>query len=352
MLFLEAVLYDNTILRWLIASSIALVVLAALQIAKRAVFRRAANLVQRNHASVEDFIAGLFATNLTLFNLLVSVYIASLALNLPPDVREFMNRALIIGFIAQGAVWGNRLISAWVNRYRRDRLETDATGATTINAIGLLARLTLWTIILLFALANLGVNITALVAGLGVSSVAVALALQNILGDLFASLSIALDKPFVIGDFINLDGGYMGSVEHIGLKTTRVRSLSGEQIIISNNDLLKSRIRNYKRLQERRVVISISVVYQTPHEKLVAIPEMVKEIVTAQENVRFERAHFKEISGYALNFEAVYQVLTPDYNIYMDCQQAINLALHQRFQQQGIDFAYPTQMMYVTDARV
>jgi small-conductance mechanosensitive channel len=300
MLFWETELHGNTILHWLIAFSIALIVFAALQIVRRSLLLRAARLVRRNNASAADFIVGLFTTNLTLFNLFLSVYVASLTLALPAELREFLNRALVVASFAQGAVWCNRLISAWVNRYRRDKLETDATGATTINAVGLLARLTLWAVILLFALANLGVNITALVAGLGVGSVAVALALQNILGDLFASLSIALDKPFVIGDFINLDGGYMGSVEHIGLKTTRVRSLSGEQIIISNNDLLKSRIRNYKRQQERRIVFSFGVVYQTPYEKLVAIPEMVKEIITAQECVRFDRAHFKEFVNYAL----------------------------------------------------
>jgi small-conductance mechanosensitive channel len=175
----------------------------------------------------------------------------------------------------------------------------------------------------------------------------VALAIQNILGDLFASLSIVLDKPFVIGDFI-IVGDLMGTVEKIGLKTTRVRSLSGEQLVFGNHDLLQSRIRNFKHLFERRILFSFGVIYQTPHDKLAAIPGMVREIIESLEDTRFDRAHFKEYGDFSLNFEVVYYVLKPDYNAYMDTQQAINLALYQRFQQAGIEFAYPTQTLFIT----
>ena len=193
---------------------------------------------------------------------------------------------------------------------------------------------------------NLGFNITALVASLGIGGIAVALAVQNILGDIFASLSIALDKPFVIGDFIIVED-VLGTVEYIGLKTTRLRSLSGEQIVFSNVDLLKSRIRNYKRMFERRVVFTIGVVYQTAHATLERIPALVRSIVEQQPKTRFDRAHFKEYGDSALVFEVVYFVLDSDYNIYMDIQQAINLAIFRRFQVKGIEFAYPTRTLHV-----
>jgi small-conductance mechanosensitive channel len=225
-------------------------------------------------------------------------------------------------------------------------MKEDAAAATTIGALRFIAKLVLWTAVLLLALDNLGLDITTLVAGLGVGGIAVALALQSVLGDLFASLSIVLDKPFVIGDFI-IVGDFLGTVEHIGLKTTRVRSLSGEQLVFSNGDLLSSRIRNYKRMAERRIVFGFGVVYQTPAEQLEAIPGMVREFIESLEKTRFDRAHFKGFGNFSLDFEVVYYVLVPDYNIYMDIQQQINLALYRRFEQDGIEFAYPTQTLYV-----
>ncbi|MEO8168814.1 MAG: mechanosensitive ion channel family protein, partial [bacterium] len=220
------------------------------------------------------------------------------------------------------------------------------SGATTLTALGFVIRLVLWAIVLLVALANMGIDITAMVAGLGIGGIAVALALQNILADLFSSLSIVLDKPFVIGDFIIVDN-YVGTVEHIGLKTTRVRSLAGEQIIFSNSDLLKSRLRNFKRMFERRIDFRINISYQTPNEKIAATPGIIRDAIEAQNNVRFDRSHFKEYGESSLVMEAVYFVLNPDYNKYMDTQQAINLEIHRRFASEGIDFALPTSVMHV-----
>jgi small-conductance mechanosensitive channel len=214
----------------------------------------------------------------------------------------------------------------------------------------LIARVVLWAVIILLVLDNLpGIQIDSLVASLGITGVAVALAVQNILGDLFASLSIALDKPFMIGDFIIIDN-YMGTVEHIGLKSTRVRSLEGEQLIVSNSDMLGSRIRNFKRMNRRRVQFSLRVRHGTPADKLEAIPMLVREIVTSHLNVTFDRAHFKEIGETALVFEVVYFVEVPDYNVYMDIQQQINLELTKRFAEKEIQFAIPTQMIALDPA--
>jgi small-conductance mechanosensitive channel len=214
--------------------------------------------------------------------------------------------------------------------------------------MGLICRIALWAIALLVMLDNLGFNVTTLMASLGIGGIAVALAVQNVLGDIFSSISIALDKPFVIGDFIVVEG-YMGTVEYVGLKTTRIRSLDGEQIIFSNSELLKSRIRNYKRMQERRVQFGFNIDYETSHALVQMIPGMIKGIIEAQAGgIRFDRAHFKGYGEKALQFEVVYFLPTPDFNAYMDVQQAINLAMLQQFRELGVDFGYTARTLYTS----
>jgi small-conductance mechanosensitive channel len=225
-------------------------------------------------------------------------------------------------------------------------VEGESTQIATSTALTFVGKLVLWSVALLLVLENLNFDVSALVASLGVGGIAVALAAQNILGDLFASLSILFDKPFVVGDFIFV-GDMMGTVEKVGLKTTRVRSLFGEQLVFSNNDLLSSRIKNYKRMEERRVVFTLGVTYQTNAEQLELIPGIIKETIENQEKVRFDRSHFKGYGDFALLFETVYWVTDPDYNLYMDIQQRINLELFRHFEEQGIEFAYPTQTIHL-----
>ena len=235
------------------------------------------------------------------------------------------------------------LISFYINREMESKLEEDqAADATTLDALGLLGKIVLWVILSLIVLDNLDVQIDSLIASLGIGGIAVALALQNILSDLFASLSITLDKPFVIGDFVVVDD-FEGNVEDIGLKSTRIRSLSGEELIFSNNDLLNSRIRNFKRLEKRRISFSFGITCGTPLEKLKIIPGIVEEIITPLDKVQFERAHFTDLGDFSLNFSVVYYVLDPAYATYLDIQQIINLELYQRLEQEGIELAYPTQ---------
>jgi len=258
-----------------------------------------------------------------------------------------MDNLLIAGLIFQGGVWGSVLITSLLNAYQERVLKNDPRAVTTINILGIFTKLTLWSIALLLILDNIGIDVTALVAGLGIGGVAVALAAQNILGDLFSSLSIMLDKPFVVGDFITVDD-YMGTVEYVGLKSTRIRSLSGEQLVLSNSDLLKSRIRNYGRMFERRVLFTIGVTYETSRDKLKRVPTIIRKAIEAQHDTRFDRSHFMKYGDYALMFETVFFVLTPDYNTYMDIQETIFFDIHEAFEQEGIEFAYPTQRIYVT----
>jgi small-conductance mechanosensitive channel len=253
-----------------------------------------------------------------------------------------LDSAITIALFLQAGVWAAAGATAWLERKQRSTLTTDRAIAGSLGIISFIAKGVIWAMVVLLILDNLGVNITALVAGLGIGGIAVALAVQNILGDLFASLSITFDKPFFVGDFLVIDD-FMGSVEHIGIKSTRLRSLSGEQIVMSNADLLKSRVRNYGRMSERRVVFATTVTYETPATKLEQIPAVVRSIVEAQEGVRFDRSHFSKHAAASLDFETVYYVLSADFNRYMDIQQAINLRIHREFERLGIEFAYPTQ---------
>ncbi|MBN2040375.1 MAG: mechanosensitive ion channel family protein [Spirochaetes bacterium] len=203
-----------------------------------------------------------------------------------------------------------------------------------------------WTIALIIFLDNIGIKITGLVTGLGIGGVAVAFAAQAMLKDIFSYFSIFLDKPFEAGDFIIVDK-YMGTVEQIGIKTTRIKSLSGEQLIFSNADLTDSRVRNFKRMEERRVVFTLGVTYETPVAVLKEIPDFIKKIIEEKNNTRFDRCHFSTYGDFNLVFETVYYVNTNDYNVYMDTQEYINLRIKEEFEEQKIEFAYPTQLLYM-----
>lgn len=265
---------------------------------------------------------------------------------LPAGAATLVRNIAIVAFLIQLGIWASALSMFWISRVQRSKMETDAAAATTISALGFVARIAIWSVVFLLALENLGFEIAPLVAGLGIGGIAVALAAQKVLGDLFASASIVIDKPFVIGDFI-IVGDFLGTVEYIGLKTTRVRSLGGEQIIFSNSDLLDSRVRNYKRMLERRVLFGVGVTYQTPREKLEMIPQMIRGIVESVEGARMDRCHFKGFGAFSLDFETVYHVLDPDYGVYMDIQQKINIEIVRAFEGAGIEFAYPTQTLFL-----
>ena len=348
MQFLTYTLYGNSVQSWILAAALTLVVMAGLAFARRFVVRHLTRLADRTSNELDDLAAAILDRTKGFFLFAVAVIAGSQLLVVPAQVRDAVQALVFLATLLQLAIWGNAAIGVSLQRYTARRMEEDAASATTLRFVGFLLRLALWVLILLVALDTAGIDITALIAGLGVGGIAVALAVQNILGDLFASLSIVLDKPFVIGDFI-IVGDMMGTVEHIGLKTTRIRSLSGEQLVFSNNDLLSSRIRNYKRMQERRIVFAFGVTYQTPRGRLEEIPAIVREVIESQESTRFDRAHFKAFGGSSLDFEVVYYMLVPDYNAYMDTQQAINLALFERFETLGIDFAYPTQTIYLSE---
>ncbi|MCJ7499850.1 mechanosensitive ion channel family protein [bacterium] len=346
MFILDQVYLGNSLLRWVIALAVVLAIYAILSVLRRTVGNRLKRMADRTTNDLGYFMADLVRvrTKKILFFAL-AVYGASLFLVLPTHAGRVIVGAVFIFLFLQVGFWGNGMINYFVTR-RATKDGGDGLNLEAYSVITWMAKAALWAIVVLLALNNLGIEITALVAGLGISGIAVALALQSILGDLFASLSIVLDRPFVIGDFI-IVGEQMGTVEHVGLKTTRVRSLSGEQIVFSNTDLLGSRIRNFRRMNERRVLFTIGVTYQTPADKLERIPGMIQEIIVARDPVRFDRVHFATYGAYSLDFEIVYWVLDRDYALYMEIQQEINLALFRKFEEEGIEFAYPTQTLFI-----
>ena len=342
----ETTFLENPLWRWLLLIVVAIVVYTVILKIRSIVLKRLAPKAEKSKSKIDDAAILVVEKINWLFILIISLFIGSMFLALPENVTKLIRSIIMVGLCFQVAIWGNELIKFWISGQGRPGQVVDPATASAYGIIAFFARLILWCGILLWLLSNLGVNITALVAGLGVGGIAMALAVQSILGDVLNSISIVLDKPFEVGDFI-IVGEYLGTVEHIGIKTTRVRSLQGEQIVFSNTDLINSRIQNFKRMEERRILFTFTVVYQTPAEKLEVIPDMVREIIESTERARCDRVHFKSYGDSALIFEVVYYVNTRDYNVYMDIQQTINLDLFRRFEQEGIEFAYPTQTLYV-----
>lgn len=277
------------------------------------------------------------------FLLIVSLYFASSFLYFSPRVDKILNIICVGSFFLQIASWGNAVLLFVIDSKLQATEKGDAGKVTTLKGTEFIIRLCLYITVFVLALDNLGVNISTLVTGLGIAGIAVALALQNILGDLFASLTILLDKPFFIGDMIHIDK-YAGYVEKIGVKTTHLRSLTGEQLIFSNTDLLKSRISNFGRMSERRVLFNFKVDYQTPLSKLAEIATGVQDIINQTPVTRFERANFKDFSQSSVfEYEVVYWVLAPDMNVYMNIQQKMNIAILEMLAQQKISLGIPEQ---------
>lgn len=333
---------------WLAAAVAAAGFMLAFLLVRSFVTRRMAAMAATTDTWVDDLIIELVAATRTLLAIGMALYIATHFLKLPPKLEVIADRVFIAVLILQLGLWLHRGMDFWL-KYKFGQSDASGSSLMTRSFISFLGRVALWAVVLLLLLDNIGLNVTTLIASLGIGGIAVALAVQNILSDLFASLSIAIDQPFVIGDTIEVDG-LIGAVEHVGLKTSRLRGVGGEQIIFSNNDLLKSRIHNYKRMEERRSLRMIGVTYDTPPEKLEIIPQLIRQAIEVQDKVRFGRAHFKAFGPSSLDFEVAYFVLDSDFNLFMDIQQAVNLQIVRSFNDHHIEFAFPTQTLHLANA--
>jgi small-conductance mechanosensitive channel len=288
------------------------------------------------------------------FFLALGAFFAINFLSLPAHTEQFFRGLLLAIIFFQFWRWSASLIEFLIIKlYEKAESEEvdEITTRATLPAILITVKIVLFLVFLLMGLENFGINVTALLAGLGVGGIAIGLASQKILGDLFASISIVLDKPFRVGDFIRFNDS-AGTVVHIGMKSTRIRSVGGEEIVLSNSDLLNGRINNFRKMRERRINFTIGVVYQTKLELLQKIPDLIKDIIEATPNTRFDRAHFSQFGSFSLDFQVVYFVLSNDFPTYMNAQQAINLALFKKFQEEGIEFAYPSQSIFVENVKL
>lgn len=345
--WLDFELFGNPLHDWGIGVAILVAMLAVLFLARRLLRGRLQKRAREGGQVFFRVARHIIGQTKGWFLFLIALNVSLQVIDSGERFDDGFRKLLVVGMLIQMGTWAVAGFGRYMALRRQEKLEEDAGAVAAMDIVGFLMRVAVWATVFLLTLDNLGVNITALLAGLGVGGIAVALAAQNIISDLFASLSIVLDKPFVLGDFLTI-GDLSGHVEKVGLKTTRVRSLSGEQLVFSNNDLLNSRIRNYGRMSERRVPFTIGVVYQTPLEKLRQIPAIIKEIIDIQESARFDRAHFQKFGSFSLDFEIIYWVESADYALYMKIQQAVNLEIFRRFAEEGIEFAYPTQTLFVS----
>ncbi|MGM0576427.1 MAG: mechanosensitive ion channel family protein [Myxococcota bacterium] len=339
----------NPVLDWALALAVFLVGAVVLRLLGGLVIRRLERVASHTSTDVDDAFVYALQRTRWFFWAALSLLLALIPLDLPAPVVGTIRTIVVVVALFQAGFWASGLIRYQTRRYVRSRGETHPGSLTGVNMVSLAVRVVAWAILLLVALANMGVNITALIAGLGVGGIAIALAVQSILGDLFASVSILLDKPFVVGEFI-IVGEFLGTVEKVGVKTTHIRSLNGELLVFSNADLLQSRIRNYARMAERRSLFHFAIPYGTDHDKVARVPGMVREIVEEIDGTRFDRTHLKEFGDYALVFEAVYFLLDPDYAHYMDVQQRVNLEILRRFQAEGIRMAWPAREIVLHQA--
>ncbi|MDD2032676.1 mechanosensitive ion channel family protein [Pseudomonas sp. N-137] len=346
-LLTDTQLLGISIANWLLALGVMVVSFIIVRAGIGLLLRKVQARAQKPDAYVSHIAVEVLSSTSNTLLLLASILIGVGVLDLP---ERWLDRVSSLWFVVaalQVGLWANRAIALALLHYFARHSHSDIHQKSALATLSLWgAKVFLWAVVLLAMLSNLGVNITAFIASLGVGGIAVALAVQNILGDLFASLSIAVDKPFEVGDFIVV-GSLAGTVEHVGLKTTRIRSLGGEQIVMANAGMISTTIQNYKRLQERRIVFEFALPHDCSTEQLRQVPVIVENIIKAQEKTRFDRSHFRGFGESALEFETVYIVLDPSYNVYMDVQQAINLGMMEEFARIGVRFAIPARTVHV-----
>lgn len=338
----------NPLWRWALALIVLGLTMLVLRLLVAFAAGRLARMSEETRAGLKDMPLEIVSKTKAIFYLGIGVWLASLFLHLPSSLHRVLGIIVTMVVFLQAGIWvvhaARELILRSLHKRAKEKGETVFAGL-----IGTITTIVVWTLVGIVALDNLDVNVTGFVAAFGIAGIAVGMAVKDVLSDIFSSISIALDKPFQVGDYIVI-GDYMGTVERIGLKTSRLRSLSGEQLVFSNSDLLSSRIRNYKRMKDRRAVFSFGVVYGTPAEKLEAIPGWVQEAIESKKHTRFDRAHFTGFGESSLDFEAVFYMQVPDFARYRDVQQQINIALYRKFEQEGVEFAFPTQTIHVESA--
>jgi len=343
--FLGQSFWGNTVQSYIIAAGIFIVGLILVKVLEKIVLYRLKKWAEKTETTLDDLLIKSIEKSIIPLLFFGVFYTAITSLTLIERISRIIDIAslfivtfFIVRFISSSIMF---TLTYFIKKQERGEEK-----ARQLRGMTVLINIFVWVIGIVFLMDNLGFNISAVVAGLGIGGIAIALAAQAILGDLFSYFVIFFDRPFEVGDYITVQDK-AGTVEYTGIKTTRIRALTGEQLVFSNTDLTNSRIHNFKKMQERRVLFKISVVYSTPAAKLEEIPKIVRGIIEKHSDVRFDRGHFASYGEFSLNFEFVYFVLEADYIKYMDIHQSINLDIYKEFEKRGIEFAYPTQTLYL-----
>jgi len=340
--------WNNSFKNYLIALGVFVLSIIVLRLFKYVIVKRLKSLMDHTRTKFDDLIINVIDSIGWPLYLLLALYFSCRFIWLPELLEKVIYCLFLISVVYYLVKGFQRIINYLFERLikREEENQGKEFDPSVIHLLNKIAKIVLWLVAVIIILQNLGYNISTLVAGLGIGGIAIAFAIQNILGDIFSSFSIYLDKPFQVGDFI-IVGDDTGVVKKIGIKSTRIQTLQGEELVVSNKELTETRVHNYKKMEKRRIVFAFGVLYETPTEKLKKIPILIKDIIDKVELAEIDRVHFKSFGDFSLNFEAVYYLNSSDYNQYMDTQQEINLAIKEQFEKEGIVFAYPTQTIFV-----
>lgn len=342
--FLEFSVFGNTPVRVLLAIFVFGIALIAFKVIQKVILRKIKMAADKTKTDVDDTLVEVIESVRPQFYAFLAFYFFFRVLVLPDLGIRILNGVLLFWIVYQAIHAVQIAIDFVVLKGMRSEEEAEAKAAA--NLVGKIAKIILWALGFLLILSNLGINVNSLIAGLGVGGIAVAFALQSILADLFSSLAIYFDKPFKVGDFIAV-GQDKGTVERIGIKTTRLTSLGGEELVISNQELTSARLQNFKNMDERRVSFDFGVTYDTPSGKLRRIPKMIRDIINGVDGARVDRVHFMNFGDSALIFSVVYYVASKEYIDYANAQQKINFAIRSTFEKEKIEMAYPTQTIHL-----
>lgn len=344
---LDFSLYGNSGLNYLRALGVLLAFYIILRIVRKVLIVRLQSLSKHSKTKLDDIVVDAITDIKTFSYFVISLFISSLFLQLSPNISKGAKAIFLLVLIYEGIRIIQKIVDYFIFKALQKNTKSDdiSQAKSTAKTLNIFVSIVLWTLGFLMLLSNIGINITSLIAGLGIGGIAVALALQNILSDVFSSFSILIDKPFQVGDFI-IVGSDMGVVQKIGIKTTRLKTLDGQMLIISNQELTTARVQNYYNIKRRRALFTLGVVYESSRQMLESIPVIIADIAKNTPKVELDRCHFKSYGDFSLNFEVSLYIDEPAYNDYMDVLQIINLEIFSRFKEQGIEFAYPTQVEY------
>ncbi len=346
---LNQLFLGSTVSAWIAMTGTILLAFIIIRIVRVKGIKKIKALALKSKTTWDDFFIATIEKSVIPLLYISTIYFSLNFLVLPKKVMEIVHVAYLVAV----TFFVLRIISSLFQKFVYTFIRKQENGIgkeKQARGMIIIVNAIIWIIGIIFLIDNLGYNVTTLIAGLGIGGIAIALAAQAILGDLFSYFVIFFDRPFEIGDFVVVDDK-SGIIEHIGIKTTRIRTLGGEQLICSNTDLTNARLHNYKRLERRRVIFNLGVTYQTSHQQLSEIPQIVKDIIMSKEKVEFDRGHFSAYGDFSLLFEFVYYILSPEYNVYMDIQQSIYLDIFAAFENRGIEFAYPTQTLFIEPVR-